>query len=351
MRDDKAVSIHGRTSVDSTSHLARRFTITAVGTNLSSALPQEYQPGDDSTKIDVVDFAARPAPLFNDHMSNGTRQDSGRMPPTVPASRRPFSWHRSTSKTSSGSGISPFEEHKQPHWPLPSSESTVVGQNGTRRHSGRMPPTISSSRRPFSWHRSTSKTSSSSGISPFDEHKQIHWPLPSYKSTAVGQSLQEVDPIPNRTVTPPPAQRSFSTTFRRSSGAPQRTPSKSVPSQQRILRHLSSSSSDLGFNVPTPTIQPPPPAALREPYHLVTLSRVDENVCRRPPGRVEPDMERYISALADTDNPRYRSSYGSRDRLYIREEDEEEEEEERLGGSPREYPIRRSTQTDRSSWF
>ena len=293
LRDDKAVSIHGRTSVDSTSHLARRFTITAVGTNLSSALPQEYQPGDDSTKIDVVDFAARPAPLFNDHMSNGTRQHSGRMPPTVPASRRPFSWHRSTSKTSS-----------------------------------------------------------SSGISPFDEHKQIHWPLPSSKSTAVGQSLQEVDPIANGMVTPPPAQHSFSTTFRRSSGAPQRTPSKSVPSQQRILRHLSSSSSDLGFNVPTPTIQPPPPAALCEPYHFVSLSRVDENVRRRPPGRVEPDIERYISALADTDNPRYKSRYGSRDRLFIREEDEEEEEEEeRLGGAPRDYPIRRSTQTDRSSWF
>lgn len=295
LRADKAISIHRRTSVDSASQLARRFTITAVGTNLSSALPQEYQQADDTANVDVVDFAARPAPVFNDHMADGPPRSSGRMPPTIPPSRRPFSWHRSTSKTSSSSGISPFEEHKQPHWPLPSHEST-----------------------------------------------------------AVGQSLQEVDPIQNRVVSPPPpAQRSLSKTLRRSSSALRGTPSKSTLTPQRILRHLSSSSSDLGFNVPTPTIKPPPPVTLREPYHFVTLSRLEENVRRRPSGKVEPDIERYISALADTDNRRDNPRYGSRDRLFIREEEEEEEEEEkeRLGMNPREYPVRRSTQTDRSSWF
>lgn len=66
---------------------------------------------------------------------------------------------------------------------------------------------------------------------------------------------------------------------------------------------------------------------------------------------MEPDIERYISALADTGNPRDNPRYGSMDRLFIREEDEDEEdEEEGFGSNASEYPARRSTQTDRSSW-
>ena len=213
---DKAASIHGRASVGSTSHRARRFTVTAVGTNLSSALPQEYQQGGDTTNIDVVDFAAQSAPPPKDHTPDGLQRSTGSMSPPIPPIRRPFSWHRSTSKTSSNSGISPFDEHKQLYLPLQSPEVTAVGQS-LRRKSGRMPPPVPpSTRRPFSWHRSTSKTSSNSGISPFDERKQPHFPLQSPEMTAVGPSLQAVeedDQIPNLVEPSRPDQRFFSTTL------------------------------------------------------------------------------------------------------------------------------------------
>ena len=289
--------MHGRASVDGISHRARRFTITAVGTNLSSALPQEHQQGNDTTDIEVVDFAAQPAPLPNDHISTGPRRTTSRMPPPIPPPRRPFSWHRSISKASSGSGISPLDERRLPHFPVPSPEMT--------------------------------------------------------------ESPQEIDPIPNRVTTPPPAQRSFSTTllsgcsldrtppFRQSSAALRPSPSVPASSQQRILRHHSSSSTNLTFDLATPTIEPPPPATLREPYRFATLSQVEEVIRRGPPGKAEPDVDRYISALADNDN----TWYGSRDRLFIREESEGEEEEEGVVGARRkEDSIRRSTQTDRSSW-
>ena len=294
----KAPSIHGRASVDDTSRRARRFTVTAVGTNLSSALPQEYQQGDDTTNTDVVDFAAQSALPPNDYMSDGPRRKSNRIPPPIPPARHPFSWHRSTSKASSNSGISPFDEHERPHLPLLSPEMT-----------------------------------------------------------ALGPSLQQVNgqtPIPNRVESPRLAQSAFSTTlllrrsssdrsvpFRLNFGARRPSPSTSNPSQRRVLRHHSSTSTNLTFDLSTPTIEPPAPILVREPYRFATLSKVEEDVRRGPPRRPEPDINRYIHALADTGGPRPES----RDRLFIREEDEWEEE-----ASRKEDSIRKSTQTDRTSW-
>ena len=299
---DKAASIYGRASGDKISHPGRRFTITAVGTNLSSVIPQEFQQGDDATNVDVVDFAAGLAPLPYDSTSNESARKKGRMSPPIPPARRPFSWHRSTSKASSGSGISPFHELNQPQFPL---QSPVM--------------------------------------------------------TGVGQSLEEVDPIPNRVESPPLAHRSFSTallrrrssdrglSFRRSpspqlsSGTP-RPSSTTIPLlYQRMLRHHSSNTKDPILDLSTPTIEPPPPALLSGPYHFAALEKVEEVARRGPPRKVEPDMNRYISALADTD----RASFGSKDRLFIREEDEEDEG---IEARRKEEPIRRSTQTDRTSW-
>ena len=79
---------------------------------------------------------------------------------------------------------------------------------------------------------------------------------------------------------------------------------------------------------------------MRESYRFATLGKVEEEVRRGPPRRPEPDINRYIAALADTGDPRP----GSRDRLFIREEDEWEE------ASRKEGSIRKSTQTDRTSW-
>ena len=297
----KDASIDGRARVDNTPHPARRFTITAVGTNLSSVIPQEYQQGDDATNIDVVDFAAGLAPSSNDGTSNEPQRKKGRMPPPIPPARRPFSWHRSTSKASSGSGVSPFHERGQPQFPL---QSPVM--------------------------------------------------------TGVGQSLEDVDPLPNRIESPPLAQRSFSTAllrrcssdrslpFRRSpsprlnSGTP-RPRSTTIPLfHQRMLRHHSSNTKGPTFDLSIPTIEPPPPALLSGPYDFATLEKVKEVVRRGPPRKVEPNINRYIYALADTD----RTSFGSRDRLFIREENEEDEG---IGARRTEESIRRSTQTDRTS--
>ena len=295
---DKAPSIHGRPSLDNTSHRARRFTVTAVGTNLSSALPREYRQGDDTTNIDVVDFAAQSALPANDHMSDESQQESSRMPPPIPPARRRFSWHRSSSKASSNSGISPFDENKQPHFPLQSPQMTTVG------------PSL--------------------------------------------QDVKEEDRIPNSVESPRRAQRPLSTTLllsgsssdqsvplRLNFGAPRPSLSTATPSQRRVLRHQSSSSTNLTFDLSTPTIEPPPPALVREPYRFATLSKVEEAVRRGPSRRPEPDINRYIYALADTGGPRPES----RDRIFIREEDEWEE-----AASRKEESIRKSTQTDRTSW-
>lgn len=295
---DKASSIRGRPSVDNTFHRARRFTVTAIGTNLSSALPQEYQQGDDTTNIDVVDFAAQSALPPNDPMSDGPRRNSDRMPPPILPTRRNFSWHRSTSKASSSSGISPFDEHKQPHFPTQAPEMTAVG------------PSL--------------------------------------------QEIEEDDRIPNKVESPRQAQRPLSTTLlpsgsssdqsvplRLNLGGPCPSLSTSNPSQRRVLRHQSSNSTNLTFDLSTPNIEPPPPAMVREPYRFATLSKVEEAVRRGPPRRPESDINRYIYALADTGGPRPES----RDRIFIREEDEWEE-----AASRKEESIRKSTQTDRTSW-
>ena len=87
-----------------------------------------------------------------------------------------------------------------------------------------------------------------------------------------------------------------------------------------MLRHHSSNIKDPTLDLSTSTIEPPPPALLSGPYSFANLEKVEEVVRRGPPRKVEPDITRYISALADTDG----ASFGSRDRLFIRKEDEED---------------------------
>ena len=146
----------------------------------------------------MVDFAARLAPLSNDHISSEPGRNIGRMPPPIPPPRRPFSWHRSTTKSSSGSGISPSDERKRPHFPLQSPEIT-----------------------------------------------------------AVGRSLQAIDSTLTGVLSPPPAQLSFSTTLLsgcssdRSFSAPRPSPSKSTAHQQQMPRHHSSSNITLNSALPT----------------------------------------------------------------------------------------------------
>lgn len=115
---EKIAGVDRRPSVDNVAP-ARRFTVTAVGTDLNS-VAQEPQADLRATNIDVVDFAAQ----FASIPENGTPSEFqdppsrvGRMPPPIPSSRRPYSWHRTTSNTSSGSNVSPFDERKKPRFP------------------------------------------------------------------------------------------------------------------------------------------------------------------------------------------------------------------------------------------
>ena len=93
-----------------------------------------------------------------------------------------------------------------------------------------MSPPVPPARRPFSWHRSTSKASSGSGISPFHEVNQPPFPLQFPVMTGVSQLLEEVDPIPNRFESPPLAQRSFSTALLRRRSFDRSLPSRRSPS-------------------------------------------------------------------------------------------------------------------------
>ena len=125
---ERATIAAGRGSVDGASIRSRRFTVTAVGTNLSSVAQQPLQEAA-AQNIDIVDFAAQALPRLesvpDSEASNQFRPLSkvGRMPRPIPSPRRPFSWHRSTSNSSSGSQVSPFDERRRPQFPLPSSKA------------------------------------------------------------------------------------------------------------------------------------------------------------------------------------------------------------------------------------
>ncbi|KAI4136620.1 MAG: hypothetical protein L6R39_007701, partial [Caloplaca ligustica] len=144
---EKSAIAAGRMSVDSISVRPRRFTVTAVGTNLSSVPHDPVQePAPEGTG--VVDFAVSQLESVPEgEVSNKPRPLSlskiGRMPPPIPPPRRPFSWHRSTSNNSSGSNVSPFDERKKLQYPLPSPE-TVMSQDPVDR-AGQAEP---STRRP-----------------------------------------------------------------------------------------------------------------------------------------------------------------------------------------------------------
>lgn len=254
---EKLASAVGRASTDSTTHLARRFTVTAVGTNLSS-VAQEIQQGEVSANIDVVDFATQPSASYqNDTPLEFSRRSAprvGRMPPPIPPPRRPFSWQRALSNESSDSTVSPFDDSNKPRFSFSSPADSIPDKVPNEE-----------------------ETISDRQASPLQNPG---------RSTSTGSLRRWLsDPcLP-----------------RRSSSSSHPNPS----SQQPVLH--------------SPTIPRPAPAFIRQPYHFVTLSQAEESIRRRPPRRAQPDMTRYISALADTDDARPES----RDWLVIEEEEEE----------------------------
>ncbi|KAL8954941.1 MAG: hypothetical protein Q9183_006860, partial [Haloplaca sp. 2 TL-2023] len=126
---EKAAIVAGPSTVENKSQLARRFTVTAVGTNLTS-VAQESQADLEAAEIDVVDFAAQLTSvpensLLSTELDRITNKPI-RMPPPIPPPRsHRFSWQRTTSGNSSGSNVSPFDERKRSQFPLPSPDQTM----------------------------------------------------------------------------------------------------------------------------------------------------------------------------------------------------------------------------------
>lgn len=285
---EKAAIAAGKVSIDSASHKPRRFTVTAVGTNLSSVTqdpPQELTVED----VAVVDFATQVLPQLESvpegEASGEPRSSSSKIDCMPPSSRRPFSWHRPTSDDSSGSNVSPFDEPTKLQFPLPYSERTMDVD--------RIPEedfATALTRRP----------------SPVFFRRS----LPS--SFLRPSSFDQAAPFNRQPTGAPPLHSTPRRPLSTSSGS--------------ILRNdCSSRSSTLTYNIPTPPINLPPPAALNQPREFIVVSSAEDAGCWPLRRTSELDPSHYVPALADTGNPRRSGSSGdtgrSRERLYISEDD------------------------------
>lgn len=302
----KVTGIDDLPRVDSVSR-ARRFTVTAVGTTLSS-VAREPQANLGPADTDVVDFAVELSPVAEDRTPTAFREPfskAGRIPPPIPPSRRPYSWQqRTTSNTSSNSNVSPLEERKKPRYPIPTSESDVAGkplQRQTSAPDGQPSPTL---------------------------------PRPSSAMNLSGRSSS-----------------TLSWQVRRSSDTPRLSPppGRSSPAFTRFLCHDSRSDSLLTYHIHTPIIERPPPVMASSNRHFVVVSSSRNTGGGWPLPDMQPDDSRYIMALADAGNQDH--AWRSMDRLIIDEDDEEEgamgEDDETLRGTE-EFEARESMQTDRS---
>ncbi|KAL9594820.1 MAG: hypothetical protein Q9219_006811 [cf. Caloplaca sp. 3 TL-2023] len=278
---ERDAALAGRTSFDRAS-IPRRFTVTAVGTDLSS-VAQEPQPGQ-IAEVDVVDFAAQLSPVPENaapedfHSPNAT---PGRMPPPPPALRRSYAWQRTTSNTSSDSNVSPFDERKRFQFPLPSSDIGVA-----------ITP-------------------------PHEEGTDIpRRASPSFfrRSLPLGLSRRSSSGRRPR--------------VRRPSGAPQPNPSlrrASSPTLPPImLRHQSSTYSDRTFHIPTPILERPPSAVLAQSRQFVVVTSA-QDVHDGWPLRNELDPARYIEVLANNGGDAYELGR-RRGRLFIVDDEIEENE-------------------------
>ncbi|KAL8642740.1 MAG: hypothetical protein Q9226_008474, partial [Calogaya cf. arnoldii] len=127
---EKAMIVASHPDIDSASQIGRRFTVTAVGTNLSSVTEQATQQAT-IQDVDVVDFADLGTSLLDTVPEGGLPQEprpplsrSDQKPAGIPFRPR-FSWQRSKSNESSNSNISPLDDRKRQQFPLPSTETIM----------------------------------------------------------------------------------------------------------------------------------------------------------------------------------------------------------------------------------
>ena len=286
---ERAAIAAGRESVDGASLRPRQFTVTAVGTNLSSVAQAPLLEGA-AENIEVVDFAAPAVPQLEPVPEGKASIESqfssstlGHLPPPMPPPRRrPFSWNRSTSKNSSNSNVSPFDERNKSQFPLPSPEAL---SNGRSPDEDRVTPTRRPSPVYFRSLTSSIRHRSSSN-----------------------QAVLEARP-PTGALELHPALR--------------RPPSTSNGSSHR-LSSISRNSS-ISFNFPSPPNYSRSPAASIETRGILVVSSTQNNDDDRPL-RIsrQPVTHRYISALAITGNPGWTGR--PRGRVFITEDDSGDEE-------------------------
>ena len=374
---ERAAIAAGGQSVDGATLRPRRFTITAVGTNLSSVAQVPLLDGA-TENIEVVDFATQAAPQLESvpegKASSESRYSSstlGQLPPPMPPPRRrPFSWHRSTSKNSSDSNVSPLDERKKLQFPLPSPEALSDGRSpdGDRVIPTRRPSPVyfrsltSSIRRRSSSNQVVllpSPEALSEGRSPSENRtrrpssvyfRSLH-PSIRRRSSSNQVVLQArlpspeasndgISPNEDRTRRPSPVYfRSLASSIRHRSSSNQavlqarlppalhpalrRPPSASSGSSYR-LSSLSRNSS-LSFHFPSPPTYLGSPAASHETRGFVVLSSAQNDDGDWPLRTSrQPVTHRYISALANTGNAGWTGR--PRGRVFIAEDDSGDEE-------------------------
>ncbi|KAL8787561.1 MAG: hypothetical protein Q9213_002123 [Squamulea squamosa] len=290
---EQASILAARSSLDSASQIGRRFTVTAVGTTLSSVTQQPDQ-GAIMQDIGVVDFADQARPQL-ETVPEGDVTNKAQQPPSRPDSRPPyirhFSWHRSTSNNSSGSEVSPFDERKKSQFPLPSPETVMKEKLQTE-------DPVQATRRPSPvFFRRSVPSGCFREVSP-ERRPDARWP-----SDATGTSPTTPEYLP------------------------------SIP--RSIFRRSSSRRSQLPYNFPKPPINRPESVALDEPGQFIVISSA-QDIGGGWPLRERPLSDassQYILALADTGNvsrARRRGETGtSKERLFIAEDDVVEEEFEK----------------------
>ncbi|KAL8912095.1 MAG: hypothetical protein Q9172_007561 [Xanthocarpia lactea] len=292
---ERNMILASRPSLDSaSSQMGRRFTVTAVGTTLSSVTQQVHQ-GSAIEDVEVMDFANQAISqqpqlesVPEGETSNDPRPPPARlsgMPPYIPRPpprRRPFSWHRPTSTHSTGSDVSPLDERRMPQFPIPSPETVMNEKTLTK------PPSPAPIRRP----------------SPVFFNRSL--PTSCFRRSSSGRRPQTRPPV----------------------GAPgtaEQQIRENLPLIPRsIPRTGSKRYSTLPYSFPAP---PPPAAGSTEPDGFVVVSSA-QDIGDGWPLRERPtsDASRYIMALADNGDES-RSSWGRRrvGRLFIAEDESDED--------------------------
>ncbi|KAL8898056.1 MAG: hypothetical protein Q9207_006892 [Kuettlingeria erythrocarpa] len=371
---EKAEILAGRSSVDSAASRPRRFTVTAVGTDLESVAQGPLQEAA-SENIDVIDFGAQatshlesvPEDRLPSEPPSRSLSRIGRVPPAVPPPRRTFSWHRAASRTSTDSNVSPLDEGKKLHLPLPSPETVLAQDSSNEQYAPERRLSSSPvffrralSTRKYPFPRLSPETSledkaSNEELAPGNRQpspvlfrrslnsKKYPFPIPPSETNPADPAPNEELALQNRQPSPVFFRRSLTSSIlcgsssgntpltRQPTGAPPlRSMLRRPPSA--LLPVGSSHGSERTYNLPSPSANSVPQTASSDESggFIVVSSARDIGGGWPLRSAQQSDSQRYISALADTGNAeRWNEGSKRKGRVIIAEEESEDEEVER----------------------